>query len=54
MVRVGEIYPPETVKHWEIAGGEWVRVAAGWVALINSAVLIVDGVLRLDGVVKVL
>ena len=37
----------------EVAAGDWVTVYAGWVLLIFSAVFVVNGVLRLDGVVRV-
>ena len=33
--------------------GEWVRVDGGFVWLVGGVVLVVDGVVRLDGVVRV-
>lgn len=41
------------VQRYAIAGNEWVTVEAGRVMLCDAMpVLVVDGMLRLDGVVK--
>lgn len=41
------------VQRYAIAAGEWVTVDAGRVVLFDAlAVLVVDGVVRLDGVLR--
>lgn len=51
--RVDAVYLPPLRAVDEVEAGEWVVVYAGWVLVIWSPVLVVDGVLRLDGVVRV-
>jgi|GEM_PF-3768919 len=42
------------LERFRVAENEWVTVVAGFVMVLTaSPVLIVDGVLRLDGVVRV-
>lgn len=51
--RVGAVYMPPPVAAWPGKPGEWLFVRAGFVLLVQSPGLRVDGVLRLDGIVKV-
>jgi hypothetical protein len=37
----------------KVEAGRWARITAGYVWLVGGRVLVLDGVLRLDGVVKV-
>ena len=41
------------LERWRVLPDEWVTVQAGFVMVIAGAVLAVDGVVRLDGAVKV-
>lgn len=42
------------LQRYAVQSGEWVTVDDGFVAVLDAvAVLVVDGVLRLDGAVKV-
>ncbi len=54
---VGNWYRPRAVGAIgavdKVAAGRWAWIAAGYVWLVGGRVLVVDGVLRLDGVVKV-
>lgn len=51
--KISDVYDPPMVASEEVAAGDWVTVYAGWVLLIFSAVFVVNGVLRLSGVVRV-
>ena len=51
--KISDVYAPPLVASEKVAAGDWVTVYAGWVLLIFSAVFVVNGVLRLDGVVRV-
>jgi len=51
--RIGSVYWPGVTALERVPVGVWAYVRAGWVWLIYSRVLVVDGVLRLDGVVRV-
>lgn len=51
--RVAAVYGPPLRAEERIEAGEWCAVFAGWVLVIWSTVLVNDGVLRLDGVVRV-
>lgn len=45
---------PANLQRYHIEPGEWLEVPAGSVAVLDAvAVLVVDGVLRLSGVLKV-
>lgn len=47
-------YPAATgLERFRVASNEFVTVRAGYLMAYTGAVLIVDGVLRLDGAVKV-
>lgn len=37
----------------KVTAGRWAWITAGYVWLVGGRVLVLDGVLRLDGVVKV-
>lgn len=51
--RVEALYQPPAIAAWIGKPGAWVVVKAGWVALVQSPAIAIDGVLRLDGVVRV-
>lgn len=51
--KIGAVYQPPTVAAWPGKPGAWLHVRAGFVLLVQSQALRVDGVLRLDGVVRV-
>lgn len=51
--RVGAVYLPPDVAAWPGKPGAWLVIRAGFVLLVHSKALHVDGVLRLDGVVRV-
>lgn len=51
--RVDAVYEPPIRAGDEVEPGEWCQVLAGWCLVIWSPVLVVDGVLRLNGVVLV-
>ena len=51
--KISDVYDPPMFASEEVAAGDWVTVYAGWVLLIFSAVFVVNGVLRLSGVVRV-
>ena len=54
---VGGWYRPRAVEAIgavdKVDAGRWAWIAAGYLWLIGGRVLAIDGVLRLDGVVKV-
>lgn len=54
---LGDVYMPRAVDRLgavaRVPAGRWAHVAAGYVWLVLGDVLVVDGVLRLDGVVMV-
>ncbi len=41
------------LERYAVGAGEWVWVKTGFVMRVSGAVLLLDGVLRLDGAVKV-
>lgn len=51
--RLAAVYEPPLWAVDRVEAGAWWVVYAGWVLLVHSPVFVVDGVLRLDGVVKV-
>lgn len=51
--KIGAVYQPPEVAAWPGKPGAWLMVRAGFVLLVHSPALAVDGVLRLDGVVRV-
>lgn len=51
--KIGAVYTPPVVQAWPGKPGDWLFVRAGFVLLVQSPALRVDGVLRLDGVVRV-
>lgn len=51
--RAAAVYLPPLRAAQKVEAGEWCVVYAGWVLVIWSPVLVIDGVLRLDGVARV-
>lgn len=51
--RIEAVYYPPLRATDTVAAGQWVTVHGGWVLPIFSAVFVVDGFLRLDGVLRV-
>lgn len=51
--RVAAVYSPPLRATETVADGEWETVHEGWVLPIFSAVFVVDGFFRLDGVLRV-
>lgn len=50
---IAAVYEPPLRAAESIGPGDWWTVYEGWALVIWSPVFVVDGVLRLDGVVKV-
>jgi len=51
--RVEAVYQSPLRAVARVEPGEWCEVFAGWVLVIWSPVFVNDGVLRLDGVIRV-
>lgn len=51
--KVRAVYDPPLRAVEAVEAGEWCAVYAGWVLVIWSPVFVCDGVLRLDGVIRV-
>lgn len=51
--QISVIYQPPLRAVERVDANEWCRVVDGYVLVIWSPVLVVDGFLRLDGVVRV-
>lgn len=51
--KTGAVYMPPVVAAWPGKPGAWLHVRAGHVWLVQSPAVQIDGVLRLDGVVRV-
>lgn len=51
--RMAAVYLPPLRAVDRVAPGEWWFVYAQWALVVHSPVFVVDGVLRLDGVIKV-
>lgn len=51
--RIDAVYDPPMRAQNTIEEDEWCRVDDGWVMVIFSPVMVIDGVLRLDGIVRV-
>ena len=51
--KVRAVYGPPLRAVEKVEPGEWCAVFAGWVLVIWSPVFVCDGVLRLDGVIRV-